>query len=98
MRAKDVHSPRDHWRLVQVLYDGGDDGFSIMMGYWDDEPVLVGRWNGPAGGKGMPLSSGYPVPLVFPSFMWDAILSLDVFSDQKIAFARMFLYPAKAAE
>lgn len=86
-----VYSPRDRWRPIHTIYDSGDDGFSIVIGFWDDKPVITGRWNGAKDSKGMPLSSGYAVPFVFPHFTWDAIVGLPEISDNDRELARSFL-------
>ena len=45
---KEVDSPRGRWRLIEVLWDGGDDEDSLAVGMWDDKPALAMRWNGSA--------------------------------------------------
>jgi hypothetical protein len=44
-----VDSPRSRWRLHQVLYDGGEGGWSAAEGQWDNDglwtEVLAVCWN-----------------------------------------------------
>lgn len=81
-----VTSPQDYVKIIQVIHDGGNDGYSVAKIEWDEEPCLAIRWNiaarewdDPAkqsGQKvcvGMPSSRGYPVWFVLP----DEILNKD---------------------
>ena len=33
VKPQDVTSPKSHWRLIEVLYDGGDSGRSDSGGW-----------------------------------------------------------------
>lgn len=72
VRPQDVQSPRRHWRTGKVLYDGGEGGFSVTEGQWENEEGRwedrVGiRWNGKAGSEiGNPQSRGQPTWFVLP--------------------------------
>jgi hypothetical protein len=103
VKPSDVHSPKRHWSLVHVLFDGGADQpegvdrpetscHSLAIGLWDSEPVLAMRWNG---GKesplGNPQSRGLPTWFIVPEQHWEQILEAYRFSDDKINFARNFL-------
>ncbi|WAS95954.1 hypothetical protein [Nannocystis punicea] len=64
----DVRSPRDHWHLKQVVYQGDPESFSVATGEWDGKPCLALRWNAndwrPLGN---PSSSGHPTWFIVPS-------------------------------
>ena len=38
-----VDSPKSHWKLIDVLFDGGDDDASLAIGEWDGERRLAMR-------------------------------------------------------
>lgn len=63
-----VTAPRDYWELIEVLYDGGEDGWSAARGLWDGQPALGIRWNRTirGGERGLPLSYGNPVWFIVP--------------------------------
>lgn len=78
---RNVHSPKDRWRLIKVLYDGGptdDDhrGWSVAAGTWDGKPVLGVRWNGREDEytKGTPVAMSYPVWFIVPEELKKSIL------------------------
>jgi hypothetical protein len=61
IKPKDVHSPKTHWRMFNVLQDGGEGEGAYALGYWDDEPRIGFRWNGNADSPiGNPQSRGLP--------------------------------------
>ena len=74
---RDVDSPRSHWRLCKVLYDGGandgkNPGWSAAEGQWDDDgywrSVLALRWNGTEEKRlGNPQSSARPTWFIVPN-------------------------------
>jgi hypothetical protein len=104
VKPSDVHSPKRHWSLVHVLFDGGEDRpdrpdksdntmcSSLAMGLWDSKPVLALRWNG---GKenplGNPQSRGLPTWFIVPELHWTKIVEAYKFSDDKTNFIRNFL-------
>jgi hypothetical protein len=62
-----VRSPRAHWTLIDVLYDGGEESYSIAVGIWDEDPVLAIRWNGSdETPTGNPQSRGLPTWFIMP--------------------------------
>ena len=64
---QDVISPRTKWRLLKVLYDGGEDGWAAAEGTWDGEPVVGIRYNGnPDKPLGHPISNSRPVWFILP--------------------------------
>jgi hypothetical protein len=99
VRPQDVHSPKSHWTLVHVLFDGGENdgksaGNSLAIGRWDSRHVLAMRWNGNGENPiGNPQSRGLPTWFIVPQQHWNQILETGPynFSDDKINFARRFL-------
>jgi hypothetical protein len=71
-----VISPKAHWLLRQILYDGGSPGagtgWSAAVGQWKDDDhgwteVLAVRWNGTRESPlGNPQSRGLPTWFVVP--------------------------------
>ena len=100
VKPSGVHSPKRHWSLIHVLFDGGEDQpnnpscSSLAVGLWDSNPVLAMRWNGSKENPlGNPQSRGLPTWFVVPEQHWKQILETEhyKFSDEKINFARNFL-------
>ena len=74
---QNVSSPRDHWELVDVLYDGGPQNAAVAFGRWDHREVVVARWNGDdddGSVLGNPQSRGLPTWFVLPD--WLAVTTL----------------------
>lgn len=75
----EVKSPRAHWRLRRVLFNGGEGGWSVAEGQWKnpDEPwedAIGIRWNGQTGRvKGHPMSTGNPIWFILPDELVDAV-------------------------
>ena len=83
-----VRSPRAHWTLVHVLYDGGEDSYSIAVGIWDGEPVLGTRWNGGEDSPvGNPQSRGLPIWFIMPEEYNFCLLSRLPKDKQSLAMA-----------
>ncbi len=75
IKPEKVTAPRDLWALEAVLYDGGPDNGSVVLGTWDERRVLAMRWNGNrAMPKGNPLSSTHPTWFVVPEAFTLAVL------------------------
>lgn len=101
VRPSDVHAPKRHWSLVQVLFDGGEmtddnkwDASSLAIGRWDNTPVLAMRWNGSKDSPlGNPQSRGLATWFIIPAQHTKQILETEhfAFSDDKITFVRDFL-------
>ena len=96
--AKDVHSPRDSLQLIRVLSDPGPskpDKFvcSWALGFWEDRPVILTRWNGTdAAPVGTPQSRGLPVWHVMDDALYDDLAAmLAKHFPQHAEFIRMFL-------
>ena len=86
VRPDDVHSPKGHWRLKQVLHDGGEleptqtdaSNWSAAEGQWKGDEgwydCLALRWNGGTGGEiGNPQSRGYATWFIVPPKLEEAI-------------------------
>ena len=75
----DATSPKAHWKLHQVLYDGGesredDARWAAAEGEWDGKRVLALRWNGSAKTPaGNPNSRGYGTWFIIPDELADAL-------------------------
>ena len=104
VKPGDVHSPKRHWQLFHVLFDGGpgrdegdprpedDSAVSLAVGRWDGDPVLAMRWNGSKSNPlGHPQSRGLPTWFIIPDQYVLPILEASGFSHPKLQFARNFL-------
>ena len=80
VKPQEVIAPQDRWKLDRVLYDGGEDQWSVAKGTWDGEETLAIRWNGGTDGeKGNPTAHGNPTWLVVPdelTFVMRAVIAL----------------------
>lgn len=81
IKPKNVESPKSHWLLKKILYDGGEFKWSAAEGQWKGdsgwEDRLALRWNGGRGGeKGNPQSRGYPTWFIVPRALEEAIREL----------------------
>jgi len=91
MKPEDVRSPRAHWTLIDVLYDGGDDEHALAIGEWDASRVLAARWNGKAKEIGNPQSRGLPTWFVLPECYWAAVLDEPFVPAEKKKLAQALL-------
>lgn len=71
VNPKHVISPKNRWRLRQILHDGGEGNWSAAEGQWEDDgfwkDVLAVRWNGDNGAEiGNPQSRGLPTWFIVP--------------------------------
>jgi hypothetical protein len=86
---------RARWKLIDVLYSGGNGGASLAIGEWDEERVLAMRWNGHSNqdnsGVGNPQSRGLPTWFILPSWASAGVLSSSVIPEAKLALARALL-------
>ena len=85
VKPQDVTSPKSHWRLSKVLYDGGDSGrsdsggWSAAEGQWEHSGGrwlnrLAIRWNGTTGSEiGNPQSRGLPTWFLVPQELEDPL-------------------------
>ena len=61
IKPGDVESPRNRWKLIAVLADGGPGEVAYAVGYWDSKPRMGMRWNGTDDKPvGNPQSRGLP--------------------------------------
>jgi hypothetical protein len=78
---KTVLSPKKKWQLYEVLYNGGEDQWSLAKGEWLEDghrsDVIAIRWNGnDYHHKGNPVSRGYPTWFILPQELTSAVLSV----------------------
>jgi hypothetical protein len=87
-----VRSPKAHWTLIDVLYDGGNDEHSLAIGEWDGTRVLAARWNGASAKEiGNPQSRGLPTWFVLPEVYWAALLDQSFVPREKVTLAKALL-------
>jgi hypothetical protein len=95
VKPSDVQSPKRHWSLIHVIFDGGENGSSLAIGRWDNKPALAMRWNGNSGSPlGNPQSRGLPTWFVVPEQHWNQILEEEPFKSvhsDVMTLARNFL-------
>jgi hypothetical protein len=72
-----VISPKLHWQLIDVLYDGGAGNPAVAIGRWDGKVVVAMRWNGTGKDNpiGNPQSRGLSTWFVMPDEFAELILS-----------------------
>jgi hypothetical protein len=74
---KTVLSPKGSIADIEVIYDGGENSWSLARMKWDDTPVIAMRWNGGSNdgrpSVGNPQSRGYPTWFVVPDEVGEAI-------------------------
>ncbi|WGM37529.1 hypothetical protein [Caulobacter sp. NIBR1757] len=90
---RDVDSPRDRWKLIDVLYESGDGGDSLAIGEWDKGRVLAARWNGSEAhdGVGNPQSRGLATWFILPEWMNEGILKSKEIPTAKVNLAKALL-------
>jgi hypothetical protein len=83
IQPENVTSPRQHWRLIKVLFKGdrsdaekhNPDNYSVAVGMWDDTPCLAIRWNcSEERPVGHPHSRGLPTWFIVPNELREGIL------------------------
>ena len=75
LKPENVDSPKTRWKLDRVIYDGGEENWSLAEGFWDKQKVLAIRWNGTqARPKSMPISNGQAVWLIVPDELVCAVM------------------------
>jgi hypothetical protein len=86
----DVHSPKAHWSLIEVLLDHGEGKCAYALGKWDDESRIGFRWNGTKDNPiGNPQSRGLPTWTMLDPNLHEAVIAL--VPKEKRALARRFL-------
>ena len=91
---RDVVSPQSTWQLIDVLYESED--WSMAIGRWKSDegkwrPVLAQRWNGWEGGKGNPISRGFPTWFIMPDETYGLYLSSEFIPAAKLPFVKDIL-------
>lgn len=97
-----VDAPRRRWKLIDILYNGGNADAALAIGEWDGKAVLAARWNGTDGedGIGNPQSRGIPTWFVLPQWLNESTLMSPVVPRSKVRLARALLNmaPSSASE
>ncbi|UNM96659.1 hypothetical protein MMG00_01995 [Ignatzschineria rhizosphaerae] len=69
-KPKTVTAPKGRLEIVEVLWDGGAGGTSVIKCTWDGNEGLGMRWNGFEGMPlGNPTSHDHPTWFILPDFM-----------------------------
>ncbi len=77
IRPMDVHSPKMHWKIVDVVIDGGPGAPAYAIGTWDGERRIGFRWNGTEDAPiGNPQSRGLPTWTMLDKSMHPAVIAL----------------------
>jgi len=75
---KNVLSPREMVKSVEVVYDAGPvvASWSVARLKWGDSPAVGIRWNGDdQSSKGLPQARGNPTWFIVPERLADAVLA-----------------------
>jgi hypothetical protein len=79
-KPENVLTPKGSISNLEVLYDGGENSWSLASMKWDGVDVLGMRWNGGSNNGtpsvGTPQSRGYPTWFVVPEEVGDAIKNM----------------------
>jgi hypothetical protein len=91
---KDVHSPKLHWRLVEVIIDEGAGMPAYALGTWDGERRIGFRWNGTKDNKlGNPQSRGLATWTMLDTKLHSAVIAIAASEKQAIISAFLMLKP-----
>lgn len=75
VKPGEVISPKEHWKLIAVLWDGGPGEIAYAIGEWDDVPRIGVRWNGIDDDRiGNPQSRGFPTWMMLDPEIYLAII------------------------
>jgi hypothetical protein len=90
---EEVISPKAHWRLVDVILDGGAGECSYAIGMWDSRRRIGFRWNGEDDAPlGNPQSRGLPTWTILDPNLHKAIVKLvETSNPEKAPIVRAFL-------
>jgi hypothetical protein len=81
-KPETVRAPRGRISKVDVIYDGGENKWSLARLIWDGEPQVAVRWNGGRQNEippsavpsvGTPSSRGYPTWFLLPEELGELI-------------------------
>ena len=78
IKPRDVKSPRNSWRLAELLHDAGEGRWAAAEGQWDKEgrweDVVALRWNGNSASEiGNPQSRGLATWFIVPDELADPV-------------------------
>lgn len=77
IKPGDVHSPKAHWKIVDVIIDEGPGQPAYAIGTWDGERRVGFRWNGTDESPiGNPQSRGLPTWTILDPKMHPAVIAL----------------------
>lgn len=100
IKPQEVKSPKNRWRLIRVLHDGGIGEWSAAEGKWAKggrwREVLAIRWNGGSSDKGIgsPQSRGQPTWFIVPDEMEAAMRSVVASAAERMACPFSFFVSA----
>ncbi|HTS41869.1 MAG TPA: hypothetical protein VMH84_15160 [Xanthobacteraceae bacterium] len=90
VKPGEVHSPKVHWRLIEILLDRGEGDCAYALGKWDDVSRIGFRWNGTKDNPiGNPQSRGLPTWTMLDPNLHEAVIAL--LPKEKRPLARRFL-------
>jgi hypothetical protein len=90
IEPKDVHSPKAHWHLFEVIIEGEPDGPAYALGTWDGERRVGFRWNGNAERPiGNPQSRGLATWTMLDPALHEAVVNL--LPDNRQVVAKAYL-------
>ena len=104
IKPQEVRSPKNRWRLIRVLHDGGIGEWSAAEGQWAKggqwHDVLAIRWNGGSSDRGIgsPQSRGLPIWFIVPDEMEAAMRSVIVSVTERMARPFSFFVSANWSE
>ena len=78
MNPKMVRSPKQLVKNLEVIYDGGEDSWSLVNLEWDKKPSLGIRWNGNEDSIGTPQSRGIPTWFILPKELHNEIRNIAI--------------------
>jgi hypothetical protein len=74
---EDVISPKNHWRLHEVVLDRGAGNCAYAIGEWDGRPRIGFRWNGTTDSPiGNPQSRGLPTWTMLDRALHEPVIQL----------------------
>ena len=91
-----VISPKNSWRLVDVIIDKGPEDCAYSIGMWDSERRIGFRWNGSddkdKSPLGNPQSRGLPTWTILDPDLHQAVVKLvEKLNPNKASIVRAFL-------
>lgn len=76
-----VRSPKNKVSDLEVIYDGGENGWSLAKMKWEGEEAIGLRWNGGSDdprfpGIGNPQSRGVPTWFILPDEVAEVVIDM----------------------